>query len=274
MKYFAKIAAETGVIEQGLLSLVGKKSPLWSHEAGTSRSDAIKKDFKGMAFTGANAPMISDTTSTTFMGDGSTNFPTDQKFQVDNIKHRSFNEGDKVTGVNKSDSYKVDAEGNKKFTGSTQTAGSLSKADAIKEVKSKKESREYKSDRRPVQDETLSNDLTKGGSLHKEAVAPAIGAALAGLARVLGIGAVRAGTGAATKAIVAGGTRAGASAAAGSGGFWANLLKPTWGKAGMAAMMLPMGGKGAKATEAVGNYGKMSKLPSGDTSFWKGSKNW
>ena len=273
MKYFTKIAEEPGV----------KKSPLWSHEAGTSRSDAIKKDFNGMAFTGANAPMLSDTTSTTFMGDGSTGFPTDQKFQVDNIKHRSFNEGDKVTGVNKSDSYKVDAEGNKKFTGSTQSAGSMSKDDAIKEVKSKKESRGYKKDRLPAQEETLSNDLTKGGSLHKEAVAPAIPAILAGLARVLGMGAVRAGAGAAvrgaagagTRAIVAGGTRAGAGAAgAGSGGFWSNLLKPTWGKAGMAAMMLPMGGKGAKATEAAGNYGKMSKLPSGDMGFWEGAKNW
>ena len=42
----------------------------------------------------------------------------------------------------------------------------------------------------------------------------------------------------------------------------------------MLGMMIPWGGKVAKGAEAAGNYGKMSKMPSGDMSFWEGAKNW
>ena len=281
MKYFNKLAEETPK------DLNVKKSPVWIHEAGTKRSDDIKKDFKGMAFTAPNSPMVSDTTTTTFTGDGSNPyFKKDHKYEQQNISHLSYNE-DGVSGVNKSDMYVTDPSGKRTFT-SSDSSGSGSKSDAIskdkavKNIQSKEESRGLKRDK-------LSTDLTKGSSLKKTAAGPL--AVIPLLAKILGGTALRVGAG--TAARVAAGTAArtaagtgtkalattatgtgGAGSAAASGGFWSNLFKPTWGKAGMIGMMIPWGGKGAKGTEAVGNYGKMSKMPTGDMSFWEGAKNW
>ena len=165
MKYFTKIAKETS----------HTKSPLWSHEAGTDRANAIKKDFKGLnLFTDPNAPMLSDTTSTTFKSPS-----TGENYQVDMINHMSYNPGGEVTGMNKTDTYKLDADGNKVKGNdfhSTQKGGKIPKDKALEIINSTKDSRGYKSDRLP-----------KEGSLSKVAGGPLL-AIPAGLKLLLGIG--------------------------------------------------------------------------------------
>ena len=86
------------------------------------------------------------------------------------------------------------------------------------------------------------------------------------------------GAGAATTTGSGAATTTGAGAAgaggAGAGSWFSRLLTPTWGKAGIASMFIPWGG-GAKSTQQAANtYNKMSNLPGGDMSFWRGSKNW
>ena len=287
MKYFTKIAKET----------THTKSPLWSHEAGTDRATAIKKDFKGLnLFSDANAPMLSDTTSTTF-----TSPSTGENYQVDKINHMSYNPDGNITGMNKTDTYKLDADGNKVKGNdfySTQKGGKIPKDKALEIINSTKDSRGYKSDRLP-----------KEGSLSKVAGGPLL-AIPAALKMLLGIGGravattgarAIAGTGAraiagtGARAIAGGGARAAAggggralattgggalartgvgAGGAGAGSWFSRLLTPTWGKAGLASMFIPWGG-GAKSTnQAANTYNKMAKLPGGDMSFWQGSKNW
>ena len=41
----------------------------------------------------------------------------------------------------------------------------------------------------------------------------------------------------------------------------------------MLGMMIPWGGKGSKGAQNISKGNKMSKLPSGDSTFWEGAKN-
>ena len=221
MKYFTKLA------EEAPKDLKVTKSPLWMHEAGTSRADAIKKDFDGMAFTSPNSPMLSDTTTTTFTGDGSNPlFKKDHKYEQQIINHLSYNE-DGVSGMKKSDMYETGPDGKKRLTSSDQggsgsKSNAISKEDAIKSINKKKDARGLKKD-----------SLDKESSLNKEAAPVILAPILGGLARILGMGAVRAGGAAVARGAAGAGTRALATTGAGGAGgaaggsWWSNLLKPT-----------------------------------------------